>query len=290
MKKFILIVLLQILCAAVSFAQEPARPFQELNKLRKEHGWSESRVELSKLFQKERARLGKDFEAELWKYLGNDKPKYLWTALFLESKIYLHDNPPLPELAYAIRVKMLDIKHETLPKNAPNYNADKPDPAVIVSDINAYLLAAISAEKLGKKESVAYKERAETLLKENSDLRDYLPNLRPYDLCVYKNIGTADKCKDDGVETDDGQKRKSSISNGRLLYVPKPARKGQTERGSVQVKVIVDGEGNVMSAEPLSGPEVYYQESIKAAMQAKFTPTTWYGRPWNVSGLIVFNF
>ena len=253
---------------------------------------------MSKLFQAERINLGKNFESELWKYLGNDRAKYYWSALFLESKMFLHGNPSSLELALAIREKILDLSDEPANKESLNYNPGKPDPAKILADINALMKLTITAEKLGRIDTAAaYKSRAETLVNANLDLRDFFPVLSDFDSCIYKNVpqsknaGSArSKCKDNGKEIDEGRRDKEVVVNGKLLYVPKPVRNGQRESGSVAVHVLIDEEGNVISAEARSGPLVHYAASIRAAMKAKFSPTTFYGRPWIVTGIVVFNF
>lgn len=60
--------------------------------------------------------------------------------------------------------------------------------------------------------------------------------------------------------------------------------------GTVNVQVLIDEEGNVASAEAISGHPLLRSASVKAALESKFKPTTLNGQPVKVSGIIVYNF
>ena len=106
------------------------------------------------------------------------------------------------------------------------------------------------------------------------------------------------------------------VLNGKAVKLPKPkypdeAKSAKLE-GTVRIKVTIDEEGNVASAEEATDEsEVYHQtksgekvekvtvapadsllsEAAKeAALEAKFAPTRLSGQPVKVTGVIVYNF
>jgi len=84
------------------------------------------------------------------------------------------------------------------------------------------------------------------------------------------------------------------VLNGRALSLPTPvypdvARRMHTE-GLVQVEVVVDENGRVVSARALSGPGMLREAAVKAASLAHFSPTKLSGLPVKVTGMINYNF
>ena len=84
------------------------------------------------------------------------------------------------------------------------------------------------------------------------------------------------------------------VVNGKALSLPRPAypREARNERasGAVSVQVIIDEEGNIISAKAISGHELLREAAEQAARGAKFSPTLLQGIPVKVSGVIVYNF
>lgn len=84
------------------------------------------------------------------------------------------------------------------------------------------------------------------------------------------------------------------VVNGKALGIPKPgypaAARAVGARGSVQVKILIDEEGSVISAEAISGHPLLRQASVEAARGAKFSPTMLDGIPVRVSGVLVYVF
>ena len=60
--------------------------------------------------------------------------------------------------------------------------------------------------------------------------------------------------------------------------------------GVVTVQIMVDEQGNVVSAEAVSGHRLPRGPSERAAKLSKFNPTTLCGKPIRVSGAITYNF
>ena len=84
------------------------------------------------------------------------------------------------------------------------------------------------------------------------------------------------------------------VLNGKALSLPVPrypdmARRSRTS-GKVEVQVIVDESGAVISATALSGPAPLREAAIDAAKHARFSPTKLSGAPVKVSGTIDYNF
>lgn len=70
---------------------------------------------------------------------------------------------------------------------------------------------------------------------------------------------------------------------------PEAARHERVE-GLVPVRIVVDEGGSPETAEAVSGHLLLREAAVRAACQARFTPTTLSGRPVKVSGIITYNF
>jgi len=84
------------------------------------------------------------------------------------------------------------------------------------------------------------------------------------------------------------------VLNAKAINLPKPeyppdARAAKAS-GTVVIQVIIDEQGNVISAKAVSGHQLLYQASINAALQAKFSPTFLLGEPVKVTGVITYTF
>ena len=84
------------------------------------------------------------------------------------------------------------------------------------------------------------------------------------------------------------------VLNGKAISLPKPpyppAAKAVRAAGSVSVQVLIDENGNVVSASPVSGHPLLRAAAASAARGAKFSPTKLSGQPVKVSGVITYNF
>lgn len=88
--------------------------------------------------------------------------------------------------------------------------------------------------------------------------------------------------------------RTSTVLNSKAISLPKP-RYPETARiikasGAVNVQVLLDETGKVVSAQALSGHPLLRAAAVQAAYQALFTPTILGDRPVKVSGVITYNF
>ena len=88
--------------------------------------------------------------------------------------------------------------------------------------------------------------------------------------------------------------RVSEVLNSQAKLLPKPiypplAKMGRVQ-GKVLVQVLIDETGSVISAKAMSGPPLLIVESQRAALQARFSPTTINGQAVKISGVITYNF
>jgi protein TonB len=86
----------------------------------------------------------------------------------------------------------------------------------------------------------------------------------------------------------------SEILNSRAIALPKPPYPQMAiqirVQGTVTVQVLIDEAGRVLSAKAMSGHPLLVPDSQRAALQARFSPTTINGQPVKVSGVITYNF
>jgi protein TonB len=84
------------------------------------------------------------------------------------------------------------------------------------------------------------------------------------------------------------------VLNGNALSLPAPLYPETAKRmhaaGKVEVEVVVDENGKVISARAISGPTLLRDASVAAASRARFTPTKLSGQPIKVVGKIFYNF
>ena len=88
--------------------------------------------------------------------------------------------------------------------------------------------------------------------------------------------------------------KSEGVVNGKAKFLPKPtytaAAKAVRAMGDVNVQVVIDEAGNVISASAASGHPLLKGEAERAARNAKFKPTLLSGQPVKVSGVIVYKF
>jgi protein TonB len=84
------------------------------------------------------------------------------------------------------------------------------------------------------------------------------------------------------------------VINGLAVELPKPpypnAAKQIRLQGIVNVQVLLDEAGKVVSAHAVSGSPLLSPAAVNAAYRARFTPTLLGGQPVKVSGVITYNF
>lgn len=87
-------------------------------------------------------------------------------------------------------------------------------------------------------------------------------------------------------------KQRLGIVNGMATYLPRPEYTKEARdfcaKGKVEVEVLVDKHGKVISANAISGDEILYATSVAAARKAIFQNRI--GLPVKRTGLLVYNF
>lgn len=82
--------------------------------------------------------------------------------------------------------------------------------------------------------------------------------------------------------------------NGKAISLPKPpypaAARAVRASGSVNIQVLVDETGSVVTASAVSGHPLLRAAATQAARSAKFEPTKLSGQAVKVSGIITYNF
>lgn len=84
------------------------------------------------------------------------------------------------------------------------------------------------------------------------------------------------------------------VLNGKAVNLPAPKyprdARDAHESGTVEVRIVIDEQGNVIAAQATSGPISLREASVAAALKARFTPTKLMGQPVKITGRIVYNF
>lgn len=78
--------------------------------------------------------------------------------------------------------------------------------------------------------------------------------------------------------------------NAKAIYLPLPEVPSGEAAGVVLVQVLVDEQGSVIDARPVSGPQHLHAAAVNAARMARFNPTLLMGEPVRVSGTLSYNF
>lgn len=278
MRKIINICIIICLISLTSLAQN--KSFEVFNQAVKTEraGFSGNKEHLSKIFNQERIRLRDDFETELWKYLGNDIEKHYWLNSFVESESYLHGNKPLPELAFKIRQKGLDLL------------VKKNDKKSLGRKVTLNRKQAIYYNNIGKRDlAIQSKTIAETILKKDDDISVYVGGMSRLNQCIYTNLESdtsfCEKESQKPIETIVS----SGYVNGSAVELPQPEN-SQKLKGEVHIKVLIGENGEVISAEALKGIKELFEVSVKAAKEAKFQPFTLSGKLTKRTGIIVYKF
>lgn len=88
--------------------------------------------------------------------------------------------------------------------------------------------------------------------------------------------------------------RATSVLNSQAISLPKPDYPEIAKRirasGPVAVQILIDETGRVVSAKAASGHPLLFSAAVRAALQARFTPTKVSNIPVKVSGIITYNF
>ena len=145
-------------------------------------GWIANTRELYPYFHRERLRLGKDFEPELWKFLGHNFYRHYFACMMLSrSKDYPVENQN-PELTLRILEKAIKIAHRH-----PVYE-------IRGFSVTLSVIGAVEYYKSGNKyKAFRHKSRAERMFATKS-YSGFSPAMYPEDREIYEK-----KIADPGV-------------------------------------------------------------------------------------------
>ncbi|MEO8574359.1 MAG: TonB family protein [Pyrinomonadaceae bacterium] len=91
-----------------------------------------------------------------------------------------------------------------------------------------------------------------------------------------------------------GKTISGGVLNDKAINLPQPAypaaARAVRAAGAVTVQVLVDENGDVISATALSGHPLLRSAAVQAARQARFAPATLARQPVKVNGVLTFNF
>ena len=94
--------------------------------------------------------------------------------------------------------------------------------------------------------------------------------------------------------TEEKAPAEGGFMNGKAVELPKAVYPEEARKthaaGTVQVQIIVDETGKVISATAIFGPEVLREAAVNAALRAKFKPTIVAGAPVKVKGILTYDF
>ena len=87
---------------------------------------------------------------------------------------------------------------------------------------------------------------------------------------------------------------KMAVLRAKAISLPKPAYPEEAKvakaSGTVKVDVVISEEGKVIWAKTTSGHPMLLESSVRAACQARYTPTRVAGKFVKVNGVVTYNF
>ncbi len=96
------------------------------------------------------------------------------------------------------------------------------------------------------------------------------------------------------IKTEPKRTQSKGVVNGIAVSLPKPpyppTARAINLTGSVNVQVLIDESGDVVSAKAIDGHPFFRQDAERAARKAKFKPTLLSDQPVKVTGIIVYKF
>ena len=96
------------------------------------------------------------------------------------------------------------------------------------------------------------------------------------------------------VKSPTTQRVTSVVLNSKVISLPQPSypniAKQTRTQGPVNIQILVDEQGKVISAQVVTGNPMLTFAARDAAMRARFTPTILNGQPVKIQGVITYNF
>lgn len=109
-----------------------------------------------------------------------------------------------------------------------------------------------------------------------------------------RSLETANRRDPDPEPPRPAHRRSIGVANGYAVSLPKPTYPpvaiATNTQGKVDVQIMINESGDVVSAKAVDGPALLRQVAEQAALKAKFKPTYLSNTPIKVTGVIVYNF
>lgn len=97
-----------------------------------------------------------------------------------------------------------------------------------------------------------------------------------------------------GTDASEGKKIVGGVVNGKAIHLERPEAPSAAlpvgVSGAVRVEVLIDEEGNVISAAATNGHILLRSRSVDAACRSRFSPTRLSGEPVKVLGVITYDY
>ena len=191
----------------------------------------------------------------------------LYRSSFRQGSPYFAD---LPEGEYVVTVKKIGYKQTV---DSIDHSCDEAEDGVALTWVSMW--RGSSTQKVDVSEKPVERRNVFTVMGDTD-----VPNNGP--VPPRPSTSTVPKTVSGGV------------LNGKATSLPKPeypaAARAVEASGAVSVQVLIDEEGNVISASAVSGHPLLRAAAESAARNATFSRTLISGQPVKVSGVIVYNF
>lgn len=113
-------------------------------------------------------------------------------------------------------------------------------------------------------------------------------------LMILRTIDPQRASKLSSIFSKSGRPAAGVVFNGKAVALPEPkylqTAGAARPSGTAVVIVTIDESGRVISARPLKGHPLLLGPSVKAALKARFTPTSVNGQAVKVTGIMTYNF
>lgn len=142
--------------------------------------------------------------------------------------------------------------------------------------------------------AITYKKESEKITSSGFDTKIYFPAMQEFEGCIYKNIGSDRYVCERELETPKELIISGGMIGSKATFLPQPIYPEEAKEkkisGRVNVIVLVDYDGAVISAKAVSGQKELFETAVQAAKEARFMPTIVSGKPVKLSGVLIYDF
>ncbi len=197
--------------------------------------------------------------------------------------------------------KAMSLPKPEYPESARNAGLEGAVPVAVVIDEAGNVISAVASAEPRKGRNAEGDEieipAADPILREAAERAAWQARFSPTTLSgipVRVSGVIVYNFRAKGVPISDMPSGEGLMLNGKAISLPKPAyppaARAVRAGGTVGVRLVLDEEGNVSSAEAISGHPLLRAAAVDAARQAKFSPTLIDGKAVTVKGVVIYNF